>query len=147
MANRSLHPLLLYLRRLGGSAAEGSLEDAQLLHRFLSSRDESAFTTIVQRYGAMVWGLCVRRLGETPVAEDAFQATFLVLVRKAASLRASQLLANMAGLSVVRLDNVFYVTTAENAKHLREEQAKINADGLIGGAGVAPTPAPAKRAK
>ncbi|HTU17942.1 MAG TPA: RNA polymerase sigma factor [Gemmataceae bacterium] len=92
MANRSLHPLLHYLRRLGGSAAEGSLEDAQLLHRFLTVRDESAFTTIVQRYGAMVWGLCVRRLGETPEAEDAFQATFLVLVRKAASLRASQLL-------------------------------------------------------
>lgn len=92
MANRSLHPLLHYLRRLGGKAGEGSLEDAQLLHRFLASRDESAFTMIVQRYGAMVWGLCVRRLGETPEAEDAFQATFLVLVRKAASLRASHLL-------------------------------------------------------
>jgi RNA polymerase sigma factor (sigma-70 family) len=91
MANRSLHPLLLYLRRLGGSVAgEGALEDAQLLHRFLASRDESAFTTIVQRYGAMVWGLCVRRLGETAEAEDAFQATFLVLVRKAASLHGSQ---------------------------------------------------------
>ena len=51
-----------------------------------------AFTTIVQRYGAMVWGLCVRRLGETPEAEDAFQATFLVLVRKAASLRGPELL-------------------------------------------------------
>lgn len=90
MAKRSLHPLLHYLRRLGGSAAVAGLEDAQLLHRFVTSRDESAFATIVQRYGAMVWGLCVRRLGETPEAEDAFQATFLVLVRKAASLRDSQ---------------------------------------------------------
>lgn len=90
MANRSLHPLLHYLRRLGGNAGAGALEDAQLLHRFLASRDESAFTMIVQRYGAMVWGLCVRRLGETPEAEDAFQATFLVLVRKAASLHGPQ---------------------------------------------------------
>ncbi len=89
-ANRSLHPLLHYLRRLGGIAGAGALEDAQLLRRFLDSRDESAFTMIVQRYGAMVWGLCVRRLGETPEAEDAFQATFLVLVRKAASLHGPQ---------------------------------------------------------
>ncbi len=91
MANRSLHPLLHYLRRLsGGRAGDSALDDAQLLHRFASQRDESAFTTIVQRYGAMVWSLCVRRLGETPEAEDAFQATFLVLVRKAASLHGAQ---------------------------------------------------------
>src|SRR5215472_14640588 len=85
MATPSLHPLLHYLRRLSGGMA-GDVEDAQLLRRFLTQRDESAFTAIVQRYGAMVWALCVRRLGETPEAEDAFQATFFVLVRKARSL-------------------------------------------------------------
>jgi RNA polymerase sigma factor (sigma-70 family) len=83
----SLHPLLRYLRRLSSGLAGGDVEDAQLLHRFLTQHDESAFTAIVQRYGAMVWALCVRRLGETPEAEDAFQATFLVLVRKAHALR------------------------------------------------------------
>jgi RNA polymerase sigma factor (sigma-70 family) len=88
MAASSLHPLLHYLRRLSrGRAGDAALDDTQLLDRFLTSRDESAFTTLVQRYGAMIWGLCVRCLGETPEAEDAFQATFLVLVRKAASLR------------------------------------------------------------
>jgi RNA polymerase sigma factor (sigma-70 family) len=88
MADSSPHPLMHYLRRLCGPVAAASeVDDGQLLHRFLSGHDEAAFTTIVQRYGAMVWGLCVRRLGETPEAEDAFQATFLVLVRKAASLR------------------------------------------------------------
>lgn len=93
MANRPLHPLLHYLRRLSaGKNGDGALDDAQLLHRFLNQRDESAFTILVQRYGAMVWSLCVRRLGETPEAEDAFQATFLVLVRKAASLHGPQLL-------------------------------------------------------
>jgi RNA polymerase sigma factor (sigma-70 family) len=92
MATPSLHPLLHYLRRLSGGTAGGDVDDAQLLRRFLAQRDENAFTTLVQRYGAMVWGLCVRRLGETPEAEDAFQATFLVLVRKARSLRGPELL-------------------------------------------------------
>ncbi len=93
MAASSSHPLLEYLRRLhGGKAADAALDDMQLLGRFLASRDESAFTTLVQRYGAMVWGLCVRLLGKTPEAEDAFQATFLVLVRKAASLHGPQAL-------------------------------------------------------
>jgi RNA polymerase sigma factor (sigma-70 family) len=91
MATSSLHPLLHYLRRLCvPSVGANEVDDGQLLHRFLTGRDESAFTILVQRYGAMVWGLCVRRLGETPEAEDAFQATFLVLVRKAASLRTPQ---------------------------------------------------------
>jgi RNA polymerase sigma factor (sigma-70 family) len=91
VAASSSHPLLEYLRRLhGGKAADAALDDMQLLGRFLTSRDESAFTTLVQRYGAMVWSLCVRLLGQTPEAEDAFQATFLVLVRKAASLHDPQ---------------------------------------------------------
>jgi RNA polymerase sigma factor (sigma-70 family) len=82
---------LQYLRRLrSDGVGDAALDDAQLLHRFRTQRDESAFTTLVQRYGAMVWSLCVRRLGETPEAEDAFQATFLVLVRKAASLHGPQ---------------------------------------------------------
>ncbi len=93
MANRPLHPLLQYLRRLRTVGAdEGARNDAELLHGFVNQNDEDAFATLVQRYGAMVWGLCVRRLGETPEAEDAFQATFLVLVRKASSLHGSQLL-------------------------------------------------------
>jgi RNA polymerase sigma factor (sigma-70 family) len=92
MENRPLHPLLRYLRRLRGRAGDSALDDVQLLYRFRTQHDESAFTTLVQRYGAMVWSLCARRLGETPEAEDAFQATFLVLVRKAASLRGPQLL-------------------------------------------------------
>ena len=91
MATPSLHPLLHYLRCLG-RPPRCDPDDAQLLRRFLMNREESAFAAIVQRYGAMVWGLCVRRLGETPEAEDAFQATFLVLVRKASSLRGPELL-------------------------------------------------------
>jgi RNA polymerase sigma factor (sigma-70 family) len=87
MGHRALHPVLHYLRRLGGSAPAGEADDGQLLGRFVGQADQAAFTEIVRRHGAMVWGVCARRLGQTPDAEDAFQATFLVLVRKASGLR------------------------------------------------------------
>ena len=61
-----------------------------------------------------------------PKAGEKLQTKITVQLNNVPVDTAVRLLANMAGLSVVRLDNVFYVTTAENAKHLREEQAKIN---------------------
>ncbi len=77
--------VLRHLRRL--ASAREPAEDAELLARYVACRDEEAFTGIVRRHGPMVLGVCRRLLRRTDDAEDAFQITFLVLVRKAATIR------------------------------------------------------------
>jgi RNA polymerase sigma factor (sigma-70 family) len=68
--------------------------DAELLKEFAARQDESAFESLVARHGPMVQGVCRRILGDVHEAEDAFQAVFLVLVRKSGSIRKPELLAN-----------------------------------------------------
>jgi RNA polymerase sigma factor (sigma-70 family) len=79
-------PLGHLCRLLEGQAAS-SLSDAQLLQRFTRDRDETAFAALVQRHGALVLGVCRRILHHQQDAEDAFQATFLTLARRAGSVR------------------------------------------------------------
>jgi RNA polymerase sigma-70 factor (ECF subfamily) len=70
------------------------LSDGQLLARFITQHDEAAFAALVKRHGPMVLGVCRRLLGNVHDADDAFQATFLVLVHKAASLKSHELVGN-----------------------------------------------------
>jgi RNA polymerase sigma factor (sigma-70 family) len=81
--SRILRHLRSAALRQGGAAPE----DAQLLECFLAERDEAAFEALVRRHGPMVFGICRRVLGGRQDAEDAFQATFLVLACKAATVR------------------------------------------------------------
>jgi len=81
-----------FLRLFDGASAAG-LGDGELLARFASRRDEAAFEALVARLGPMVLGACRRMLADPHDVEDAFQATFLVLVRKAGSIRERDLVA------------------------------------------------------
>jgi RNA polymerase sigma factor (sigma-70 family) len=86
MANRPLNTVLHHLRKVTGLRAGADLADGELLERFVSRREEAAFEALLQRHGPMVQAVCQRILGQVQDVEDAFQATFLVLVRKAASV-------------------------------------------------------------
>src|SRR5262249_11436145 len=83
-----------FLREQVVRAELETVTDAQLLQRYVAERDEVAFAALVRRHSAMVWGVCKRVLSHDQDAEDAFQATFTVLVRKAASIRPQSLLGN-----------------------------------------------------
>jgi RNA polymerase sigma factor (sigma-70 family) len=72
----------------------GDLTDAQLLEHFLSRLEERSFEALVHRHGPMVMGVCRRILGNREDAEDAFQATFLVLARKARSIKPRSMVGN-----------------------------------------------------
>jgi RNA polymerase sigma factor (sigma-70 family) len=94
MASGQVSPVTRFLRRLTGSHGPGDPDDRNLLERFVATRDEAAFAELVRRHGPMVQGVCRRVLRDGHAAEDAFQATFLVLVYKARSIRRPELLGN-----------------------------------------------------
>jgi RNA polymerase sigma factor (sigma-70 family) len=82
------------LRTLYDAGAIGGLTDGHLLERFVAERDETAFEALVRRHGPMVFGVCRRIVANRHDAEDAFQATFLVLANRAASIAPSDMLPN-----------------------------------------------------
>jgi RNA polymerase sigma factor (sigma-70 family) len=94
MATSQMSEVIQHLRRAVLLREGTGLTDGQLLKDYLGHRDEAALAALVRRHGPMVWGVCRRVLRNYHDAEDAFQATFLVFVRKAASIASPELLAN-----------------------------------------------------
>jgi RNA polymerase sigma-70 factor (ECF subfamily) len=93
MADRQASPLLEYLRGIS-RPPDAEQTDGELLERFAAQRDPAAFAALMHRHGPMVLAVCRRVLAVEADAEDAFQATFLVLARKAGSIARRELLAN-----------------------------------------------------
>jgi RNA polymerase sigma factor (sigma-70 family) len=125
-----MHAVLRHLRRAALFSCGDNLSDAQLLESFLSGHDDAAFELIMRRHGPMVLAVCRRILGNPQDIEDVFQATFMVLIRKAGSLRSQALLGNW-------LYGVAYRTAKKartmNAKRRAREQAagtKAQANGV-----------------
>jgi RNA polymerase sigma factor (sigma-70 family) len=116
MAHGQLGTVLRHLCRLAAGPAAAEVSDAELLANFAGQGDEAAFTALVRRHGPMVLGVCRRVLGDAHDAEDAFQATFLVLVRQARAIRKQQSVGSW-------LHGVAYRT----ARHVRVEAARRRA--------------------
>jgi RNA polymerase sigma factor (sigma-70 family) len=87
MAQTQLGVVVRHLHRMLGTPSPDEATDRQLLDRFTSGRDEAAFEELLRRHGPMVLGVCRRLLSEPHDADDVFQATFLVFIHKAASVR------------------------------------------------------------
>jgi RNA polymerase sigma factor (sigma-70 family) len=94
MPTARINGVLRCLRRAALSHDGGGLSDGRLLERFIATREEAAFEALLRRHGPMVLGVCRRVLHREQDAEDAFQAAFLVLVRKAGSLSAKESVGN-----------------------------------------------------
>jgi RNA polymerase sigma factor (sigma-70 family) len=82
--------VLRHLRRVLGRLAPGDVTDADLLTRFVTGRDEAAFELLLWRHATMVLSVCRDVTQDEHTAEDAFQATFFALVRRAAAMRDGQ---------------------------------------------------------
>jgi RNA polymerase sigma factor (sigma-70 family) len=117
MADTQLATVVRRLRRLITAPDVRDKSDGQLLHNFQAGRDERAFAALVDRHGGMVLRVCRQVLGHQQDAEDAFQATFLVLARKAASLRRSTAVAGW-------LHGVAYRIALQARRIARRRQAR-----------------------
>jgi RNA polymerase sigma factor (sigma-70 family) len=93
MSGERWHTVLRHLRRPRAADEAAGLADTDLLRRWAAGRDEAAFELLVWRHGPMVLAVCRRLLRHAEDVEDAFQATFLVLARKAGAVRRGEAVA------------------------------------------------------
>jgi RNA polymerase sigma factor (sigma-70 family) len=123
MANGQLSKAIRQLRRLLGVSGTSDPSDRQLLERFVALRDEEAFTVLVERYGPLVWGVCRRILVNDADAEDAFQAAFWVLARKAQAIQWHESIGNW--LYGVACRTAWKVRSKADLRRRHEQQAAL----------------------
>jgi RNA polymerase sigma factor (sigma-70 family) len=121
MSRAALDSVLYYARSLAGGAVDQP--EPLLLERFLARREGAAFAALVERHGPMVLGVCRRVLGNAADADDAFQATFLVLARQAAALRQRASLASWLYGIACRVAWRARADAARRRLHERQAQA------------------------
>jgi RNA polymerase sigma factor (sigma-70 family) len=121
MSTTSLAGVLRYIGILAGTEGTGDPSDQELLQRVVAQRDDTAFAALLERHGALVLGVCRRVLGEEHDAEDAFQATFLVLARKASAICKQQSLAAWLHRVALNLCRTAQAASARRRQH--EKQA------------------------
>jgi RNA polymerase sigma factor (sigma-70 family) len=113
--------MIRHLRRVALRRDGAGLTDGDLLELYVSRRDEAAFDALVHRHGAMVLGVCRRILRNEADAEDAFQATFLVFVRKAALIRSQNAVSNW--LYGVAHNTAMKAKAMNRKRYVKERQA------------------------
>src|SRR5262249_31844580 len=126
MADGGLGSFLRHLRQCAGPRPAGSDGDADLLNRFVRTGDEVAFGCLVRRHGPLVLGACRRVLRDAHDAEDAFQATFLVLARRAPALQNPQALGTWLYAVAYRVATRL---RAESLRRQAREQAASDPEG------------------
>ncbi len=126
MATASMHSAMGHLRRMIGKLGAAESSDAELLDRYTQNRDEAAFEVLVWRHGALVWNVCRRVLDEHE-AEDAFQATFLTLVRKGDCVAKTESLASWLYKVAQRIAIAARLQATQRAKReQRVQSARAN---------------------
>jgi RNA polymerase sigma factor (sigma-70 family) len=130
MATKQTARLLKHIRGLAVVPDRGQWSDKELLSRFASQADEAAFTALLKRHGPMVLRVCWRVLHNWHDAEDAFQATFLLLARKAASKAWHDSVANWLYQSAYYLALKARAAAARRAAHETRAGAPMRQDPL-----------------
>ncbi len=127
MTDSALADFVQYLSDLATRQQGTDAADAELLRRFAAERDEAAFAILLRRHSPLVFAVCRQVLRDAHDAEDAFQATFLVLARKAASIRKQQSLA--AWLHRVAVNVARTARTSAAQRRAQERQAVVMSQG------------------
>lgn len=124
MTRNGIGGVVVQIRRAAATQVGVERSDGDLLGDFIDRRDGGAFAALVQRHGSMVLGVCRRLLGHQQDAEDAFQAVFLVLARKAASIAPRNLVGNW--LYGVAQQTAIRVRTQNCKRQQRERQMRAS---------------------